>query len=256
MKFKSSTLLVAFNDDNQIYSQGMLSLLEDIFTHGMGISLSRMTGSPGNSSIRVADIYVDHCAAGVQAMCRPEYRLRKQCSLLIVISSARGEISQNTILPCQHNCVFLHRTDTLAEIRRQIILAWHRRFQTKEVSCHACRPLLLTKSEERVIDYLSQGTSLSELVDRLALSPKTVSSQKHSLMRKFSLSNNVELMDFILWWKRYEPTRRLKATVSPATAIASTLPKMGMNNRQCITPFFTAKSDRDEKPRIRLKVTE
>lgn len=219
MKLKPSKLLVTFNDDNQIYSQGMWSLLEDIFSHGMGTPLVRMTGSPGNSSIRVADIYVEHCAAGVQAMCHPEYRLRKRGSLMIVISSARGKIPLNTILPCQHNCVFLRRTDTLAEIRRQIILAWHRRFQMKEVSCHACCPSLLTKSEKRVADYLSQGASLSELVDSLALSPKTVSAQKHSLMRKLGLSNNVELMDFILWQKRYELTCRLTDQPLPALCL-------------------------------------
>ena len=206
MELKSPKLLVAFNDDDHIYTWGMWSFLEDIFTNGMGIPLARMTDSPDYSSISIADIYVEHYAAGVQTMCRPEYSLRKRGSLLIVISSARGKISHNTTLPCQHNCVFLHRTNTLANIRRQIVQAWHRRLQMKRVSCHACRPLILTKSEKRVIDCLNQEILLSELTDRLALSPKTVSSQKRSLMRKFNLSNNVELMNFILWLNRYELT--------------------------------------------------
>lgn len=204
-----ATLRVAFEGNDQISNQGMWSLLEDIFTENMGIALYHLTGLTSHSALHFADIYVSTFCAGMENMCRPEFKLRKPDSLLIVLSKSRQTDSQRASLPCQQNSVFLHPADALPDIRRRIVLAWLHRHRMSMDDCKGCRPPRMSVCEERVADYLQRGCQLADMADSLALSPKTVSSQKRSIMNKFGLHSDAELLAFITHWQRHEPARRV-----------------------------------------------
>lgn len=54
----------------------------------------------------------------------------------------------------------------------------------------------LSCREFEVLDYLSRGVSVKEIAQRLALSPKTVTTYRSRLLKKLRLKNNAELIHY------------------------------------------------------------
>ncbi|MGZ7212431.1 LuxR C-terminal-related transcriptional regulator, partial [Streptococcus pyogenes] len=56
---------------------------------------------------------------------------------------------------------------------------------------------------------------LAEIADLLDISPKKVSAQKRSVMNKFGLHSNAELVVFVTYWQKSESIRRLVPSALP-----------------------------------------
>lgn len=57
--------------------------------------------------------------------------------------------------------------------------------------------MTLSKSEFEVVRLVSEGLSLNDIARKLHKSPKTISNQKNSAMRKIGVNNNIALADAI-----------------------------------------------------------
>lgn len=72
-------------------------------------------------------------------------------------------------------------------------------------SCAAATPALsrrdlrrkLSGSEMKVLEHLAEGRKVSEIAALLSRSPKTISAQKVSLMRKLNATTNLELHQLV-----------------------------------------------------------
>lgn len=210
-------LLVAFDDDDQFFSNGLWALLCEIFGN-MGVGLRKIYDLSENSSLSFADIYVSKFNAGLEKMCRPEFKYRKKGGLLIAISQGANPPQLYGLPVCLQSSVFLRRTESTESIRNRIAQAWHALHSYPSLDgdvCHYCDPVHLTTAERRISHYLYNQFSVSRIADILQISPKTISTYKRNIMTKFNLNTYSELMAFIEQWNSYEHIRVRKQPDSP-----------------------------------------
>lgn len=60
------------------------------------------------------------------------------------------------------------------------------------------QPAALSKREQEVLALIAQGLALTEIAERLFVSPKTVTTHKSNLMDKLNIKNNADLIRYAL----------------------------------------------------------
>lgn len=206
---ESTELLVAIDDDDQFFSNGLWALLSEIFGN-MGIGLRKIYDLSENSALSFADIYVSKFNAGLEKICRPEFKYRKKGGLLIAISQGVNPPQLYGLPVCLQSSVFLRRTESTESIRNRIVQAWYALRSYPSLNsdiCHYCDPVHMTTAERRISHYLYNQFSVSRIADILQISPKTISTYKRNIMTKFNLNSHSELMVFIEQWNSYEHIR-------------------------------------------------
>lgn len=199
-------LQVTFDDDNQVFSEGLWQLLKDIFNQRQGKILHRNYALPKDSALQFSDIYVSGFNAGEELICRPEMKLRKAKSLLIAVCNGLNELKTKNLPHCLRGCIFVRRTESIESIREKIEHAWaflnNKNYvaETEEKMCLSCFPVRLTDVEERVVTYFYRGFSLAQIANIRGMHVKTVSAHKRAVMKKLNLSSSSELIHIIHNW--------------------------------------------------------
>lgn len=199
-------LQVTFDDDNQVFSEGLWQLLKDIFNQQQGKVLNRNYALPMDSALQFSDIYVSSFNAGEELICRPQMKLRKAKSLLIAVCNGLNEPKIKSLPHCLRGCVFVRRTESIESIRDKIEHAWaflnNKNYvaETEEKMCLSCFPVRLTDVEERVVTYFYRGFSLAQIANIRGMHVKTVSAHKRAVMNKLNLSSSAELIHIMHNW--------------------------------------------------------
>lgn len=199
-------LQVTFDDDNQVFSEGLWQLLKDIFNQQQGKVLNRNYALPMDSALQFSDIYVSSFNAGEELICRPQMKLRKAKSLLIAVCNGLNEPKIKNLPHCLRGCVFVRRTESIESIRDKIEHAWaflnNKNYvaETEEKMCLSCFPVRLTDVEERVVTYFYRGFSLAQIANIRGMHVKTVSAHKRAVMNKLNLSSSAELIHIMHNW--------------------------------------------------------
>lgn len=212
-------LLVAFDDESEIRCAGMWCLLQEIFTVGMNIPLQRI--SPGCQASGLADIYVSRFSAGMERLCHPELKRRKQNALLIIVSEGGNRPESRGFSPCLQGSVVLRKNDGLASIRKKIIQGWNSR--AERGGCGTCCLPSLSTTEVRVAYYLCKGMSSARAGKMLGMDDKQVSAFKRGMMSKFNLHNTAEFVAFMPRW-------RACMNVDAGNVLAGPLPQRAENS--------------------------
>lgn len=203
MNMPQTELKLAFDLEDKYYSAGLKSLLEQVFTAGMGFSLRPIPVSSMQSALASVDIYVKHFAAGEVSICRPSFKLRKKNALLIVISEGINPPRVNDFSECLKGCVVLRKADSVLTIREKIIQAWSSKSEAenKIIRCANCRAVYLSEAEDIIAMYICHNFTVARIASILQISSKRVSAYKRSIMAKFNLHSEAELVLFINKWR-------------------------------------------------------
>lgn len=199
-------LQVAFDDDNQVFSEGLWQLLKDIFTQQKSITLNRNYEIPKDLALQLSDIYVSSFNAGEELICRPQMKSRKAKSLLIAVCNGLNEPKVKNLPHCLRGCVFVRRTESIESIRDKIEHQWailsNKNYvaETDEKMCLSCFPVRLTDVEERVATYFYRSFSLGQIANIRGMHVKTVSAHKRAVMNKLNLASSAELIHIMHHW--------------------------------------------------------
>lgn len=197
-------LRVIFEDDDRAYVQGLCLLLEEIFIYH-GIKLQCINNE--SSIISPADIYVVYLMAGMEKICRPEFKLRKENCVFIFISEGLNNPDIHMLPVCIQNNIFLRRNESLDVVRYKLRYAWsylrQKHFDAEDL-CRHCQPVSLTKAELLVAQNICRGYTLNQIALATLSTPKTISTHKRNIMNKLNLHSDVELLNFITHWMSME----------------------------------------------------
>lgn len=203
MNMSQTELQLALDLDDKYYSAGLKLLLEQVFTAGMGISLCPVPVSSMQSTLETADIYVKHFAAGEFSICRPGFKLRKNNALLIVISEGINPPRVNYFAECLRGCVVLRKADSVQIIREKILQAWSSKgeAEAQSIRCGDCHAVYLSEVEDIFATYLCQNFTVTRIASILRVPPQRISAFKYSIMAKFNLRSEAELVSFVNKWR-------------------------------------------------------
>lgn len=190
-------LNVVFEDEYTLYRSGMEWLLTELFRSGENVKFSEMD----HDSVMQADIIVKSFSAGEHFLCQPLMKVRRQGCLVIGVCEGIPPSSCAELPLCLSNMVFIHRTTPLHEITELIFAGWQRcQLETQSPAnknCLTCQHLTLTLQQASVAMRFYQGEETRNIARKMKISTKTVSSHKYSIMKKFNVETDQDLLTLL-----------------------------------------------------------
>jgi DNA-binding CsgD family transcriptional regulator len=134
-------------------------------------------------------------------MCQPAYRERKPGSIIMVLVDELKDIVKEKLPLCYRSLIIISRNESIAVISKKIIQSWlENQVSAKGFlpsDCLRCDYARITVVQLQVLSFLKKGYSVGQAAKRLNLSAKTIYAHKYNVMKKFSLSGDVEFNAFI-----------------------------------------------------------
>lgn len=201
---EETVLRVIFEDDNRAYAQGLWLLLEEAFVcHGIKLHCIDNEAS----IISPADIYVVYLMAGMEAICRPEFKRWKERCVFVFIREGLNDPDIHMLPVCIQNNILLRRNESLESVRYKLHYAWsflrQKNFDAEDL-CRHCQPVSLTKAELLVAQNICRGHALNQIAATTVSTPKTISTHKRNIMSKLNLHSDAELLNFMTHWMSME----------------------------------------------------
>lgn len=188
---------IAIRCRDNFYTLGLQILLTELFTETLNQSVPVFYDyQPEN--IPQADLYVLRIRPGEQYLCHAEMQAFSSALIVGLVEAhhapARGEVPF-----CMGNMLFIPCAESVTLLKEKIKRHWlrGRADDSAPSGCRECPHKTLTEQQYRMTSLLLKGLSSREIGERMAICPKTVLSHRHSLMRKFRLKTDYELVDFM-----------------------------------------------------------
>lgn len=185
---------IVIEDNNGFYKHSIGLFIQDVFLRATGRKVELLPLTESNSAI--ADVIVKYFAAGEPYICHPGLCFRKSDGLLIGVYE--GEVNPfPSLLPAWgNNIVVINRTEDLAGMEEVIIRGWESRRPFIRC-CQPCSHRILSPKQLKVASSFYKGNSSEMIAADLQVNVKTVYSHKRSIMEKFKLSSDCELLCFM-----------------------------------------------------------
>lgn len=192
---------VLIDDENTFYRDGLWHFIKQHFALNALGPVELLESSEDN--LNSSDIIVKVFQNGAASVCHYELLHRKGNSLLIGVCTGEWKTSLARLPDCLKGVLFIKRNESLKSLSKKIILAWKNSFAGNEKvrHCHECQALYFSSQEEKVVRYICSGFSVARIAWILSLNIKTISSHKRSVMHKFNLNSDAELLALM---KSYE----------------------------------------------------
>lgn len=152
-------------------------------------------------NIKKADFIIANASQWKFYMCQPSYRYRKPGALIIIYSKEQSDFNITKLPLCYQSSTFFSRNSSVLEVSQIIREHW---FLAREndrghfsSDCLRCNFSHVTPQELRVISLLRSGLNTEISAGVLNLSKKTIYTHKHNIIKRFSLSGEIELHTFI-----------------------------------------------------------
>ncbi|RJT27989.1 LuxR family transcriptional regulator [Buttiauxella izardii] len=205
MRFKM--LNIAFEDTNALYRKGMELFLKDVFSGEQNKNVKFNSLTSVNSPH--VDIIVKNFVAGAEYVCQPILKFRRKPGLIIGITDGEKNCHHNDLPLCIKNIVFVHRSESLNSIRENVTRAWKDNLQNQNFlqvkKCLQCKYRTLTPQQVTIAKHLLRGCDIMDIAELMNVNVKTVSAHKRLMMRKFNLSSDCELLQFLNNLKMHNP---------------------------------------------------
>jgi DNA-binding CsgD family transcriptional regulator len=189
-------LNIAIEETDLIYRQGMETLFKQIHLNGAGEGVEFNSLTIINAT--VADVVIKSFVPGEEYICQSILKFRTKPGLIIGLHEGRN-IPHSSELPlCIANMIFVRRADSLSKVKDQIIQAWNERnvecSTQSQVKCIECKRRKLTSQQHEIIKYMLDNKDTQNTAELLEISPKTVSTHKRTIMNKFNLKSDCEVL--------------------------------------------------------------
>lgn len=189
---------IIIEDDDLLYRHGMELLLKEIFQAEMGKNIEISDLSYKN--ISTADLIVKKFIAGERFICQPLLRKRSRNSVFIGIYENNTNLNISQLPLCVENVIFINRREPYQEIKNIIINEWKVERSSKkyvQLSCLRCKYGSLTPKEKIMASCFYRQQTPGQIAVEMKINVKTVCAHKRLMMRKFDLSSDQELFNFI-----------------------------------------------------------
>ena len=218
---------VLIDDDNAFYREGLWHFIKKNFTSSDYGTLELLETSQEN--LAASDIVVKIFQNGGTQVCHHELLHRKANSLLIAVCSEAAQPPLSRLPDCLKSVLFVSRREALNALSLKVLQAWkHVQFEEERVrNCQECQALYFSPQEEKVVRYICLGFSVERIAWILSLNIKTVSSHKRSVMHKFNLNSDAELLTLM---KLYE--ERLTYVSGRRRLFYLNTPAVELNNKR------------------------
>ncbi|MDW2741726.1 helix-turn-helix transcriptional regulator [Atlantibacter subterraneus] len=189
---------IIINENDALFYSGLTHLLNDIFCHQ--VYTPCYSREINKSTVETADIIIQSLRPGEAFLCYPALYYRKP-SLMIGLVDDNDRADHYPLPLCANDRIIISRKAGTENIRRTLKQAWAK-LQTdaekaRKPHCYGCKHRTMTSQQKRVAASFIEGCSVRHIAGKLALNSKSVFAHKHSLMRKFQLKNDHQLMMFL-----------------------------------------------------------
>lgn len=186
------------------FFRGCESILEDVFC-SMNKKL-HFNEDFTEENITKADVIVMSFAKGETSICHNILQCRKKNSLIVGLYTGVKGSYANELPLCLSGTIFINRNESAAIAKKLItsglgLLKLEHECEIKR-SCQNCQYHTLSHQQIIIAAYIHSGKDMKLITQRLNISRKTVSAYKRSIMFKFNLNSNYELLIFLNRFKK------------------------------------------------------
>ena len=189
---------ILIQDPYEFYRDGLKHFFIEIFFGRTANNIIFLT-SYSQQNFDKADIVVISLAPGEHLMCFPELQNR---TTGIIIGLTDEVIDSPSDLPfCIARIIFIHRQDSLSTVKEKVLTAWResrkKQIQPGKTLCFHCPHKVLTRQQRRIMSFICQGITTSEIARNMSISEKTLYVHKYIIRKKFNLRTNHALFCFL-----------------------------------------------------------
>lgn len=199
---------VLIKDDDFLYHYSLRLFITDIFRFEHAKAVNFLEGYESHNISR-ADIIVYALCKGEHLTCFPELKPARRG---VIIGISTSEEPATSFLPnCLHDAFFVSRSAPLSAFRKTFRQAWNAYSMSygsvASKLCEGCQYKKLSQRELGIMAGFYRGGPTSQIAKEMMLTPKTVYAHKYSVMHKFNLSSEHELLELLnsLLEKRCNP---------------------------------------------------
>jgi DNA-binding CsgD family transcriptional regulator len=189
-------LKIAIDETDLIYRQGMETLFNQIHLNGAGEGIEFNSLTIINAT--VADVVIKSFVPGEEYICQSILKFRTMPGLIIGLHERKNVPHPSELPLCITSMIFVRRADSLNKVREKIIQAWNKRnvecSNQSRVKCNECKCRKLTSQQQEIIKCMLDNKDTPDTAESLAISPKTVSTHKRTIMNKFKLRSDCEVL--------------------------------------------------------------
>lgn len=190
---------IAIEENDALYRNGLEILLKEIFSanNDQVIEIDNLD----SFNVSTADIILKNYIRGMQFVCQPMLKRRKKNNLIIGVYEG-DIIPDNISLPlCTSNIIFINRKESVSQIKEKILLGWQRcnanPHNVNHISCLSCRHRTLTRQQVEIAAHFYRGYGAQKSAKLLNINSKTVCAHKRTIMNKFRIDTDCDLLIFI-----------------------------------------------------------
>jgi DNA-binding CsgD family transcriptional regulator len=189
-------LKIVFDETDLIYRQGMEALFNQIPLDGGdgGVEFNSLT----TISAMIADVVVKSFVPGEEYTCQSILKFRTRPGIIIGLHERKSVPRPSDLPLCITNITFVRRADSLSKVTGQIIQAWKERNVKSSnmpwLKCIECKCRKLTLQQQEIIKCMLDNKDTPDTAELLDISSKTVSAHKRTIMNKFNLKSNCEVL--------------------------------------------------------------
>lgn len=189
---------VVCTNENYFFRLGISKIIEEALLSDKPVEFLSAYDA---KSLSQADFILISVAQWRLYMCQPAYRDRKPGSIIMVFVDEVSDIVTEQLPVCYRSIIIISHSDSVPYISEKIIRFWQgnqgriKGFLPSD--CSRCDFSRITVVQLQVLSFLKKGYSVGQTAKRLNLSAKTIYAHKYNVMKKFSLSGDMEFNAFI-----------------------------------------------------------
>lgn len=188
---------ILIKEDDFLYHHSIRLFIVDFFKSEYSKSVQFLKHYNADNISR-AEIIVYSMCKGECHTCFPELKRAQKCALIGITETVAPS---SWFLPsCIQQTFFVSRSASLYLFKRVFRQAWSAYsapVNPVAASCIGCKHKTLSRRELSIAAGIFRGESVNNIARRMMLTPKTVYSHKYSVMHKFNLSSERELLELL-----------------------------------------------------------
>lgn len=198
MTSRHAMITILLNEPDTYYREGLTTLLGELFLSEYGQEVCVLnTMSP--ESVWKSQVIITSIYQGEFYICKPELRYRNT-GIIIGLTSPVFDTRQD-IPSCFRDIIFIPRKSTRMRMYSDIVDTWNKKNEhhhyPPDYSCSACRHRMMSRQEHSVAQEILNSNTVNNIAHKLQISPKSVYTHKYSIMKKYKVTTNKDLITLL-----------------------------------------------------------
>lgn len=189
---------ILIKDECSLYHHSVKLFCIDFFNGECEEVVNFLEGYESENIAR-ADVIIYALCKGEHFTCFSELKLARR---VVIIGITTDEEPSPSFLPnCLKDAFFVSRSASLSHLKKIFRKAWNAHSLSLDSGvtklCEGCKHKILSKRELSIMACIYKGQSTSHIAKEMVLGHKTVYAHKYSVMKKFNLRSEHELLELL-----------------------------------------------------------